>query len=169
MIQILESNIFLKTDDMMGQVTGGSLTLRGWLRSFELDSYNLHFVYRGKSVATVDIDDIRIRQSGKWYCLPVIAPRFYSASSTAIWGLVLERSGPLGQYRRVGLFQTFSTFGKFTLFERPRYGWEPSSMKVKFTPNVSREDAFCDQTSRRDLDDSGEEENEWIESVITVV
>jgi hypothetical protein len=83
MIQILESNIFLKTDDMMGQVTGGSLTLRGWLRSFELDSYNRHFVYRGRSVATVDIDDIRIRQNGKWYCLPVIAPRFYSASSTA--------------------------------------------------------------------------------------
>jgi hypothetical protein len=42
-------------------------------------------------------------------------------------------------------------------------------MKVKFTPNVSREDAFSDQTSGRDLDDSGEEKNEWIESVITVL
>jgi len=130
MIQILESNIFLKTDDAMGQVSGGTLTLRGWLRSFEFNSCSLHFVYRGRSVELVDVDDMRIRKNGKWYCLPIIAQRCYSHSSTAIWGLVLDRSGPPGQYRRVGVFITFTAFDVFELFERPSYQWEPSSMKV---------------------------------------
>jgi hypothetical protein len=171
MIQILESNIFLKTGDTMGQVSGGSLKLRGWLRSFELitNSDHLHFVYRGKSVAKAMVDDMHSQKNSKWYCLPIIAQRFYSASSTAIWGLVLDRSGPLSQYRRVGLFHTHTAFDEFELFERPSYPWEPSSMKVKFTRNVSWEDSFQNQTAVPELHDSREEENDWVESVITIV
>jgi hypothetical protein len=116
------------------------------------------------------LDDMSIRQSGKWYCLPVIAQRpNWEGSAMEIWGLVLERSDPLGQYRRVGIFQTMTAFDAFELFERPSNQWEPSSMKVKFTPNMSREDAFPDQIPGPDLDNSGEEENEWPESVITIV
>jgi hypothetical protein len=66
MIQILESNIYLKTDDTMGQVSGGSLTLRGWLRSFELnatDSYTLCFVYRGRNAAMIDIGACLVLES----------------------------------------------------------------------------------------------------------
>jgi hypothetical protein len=42
-------------------------------------------------------------------------------------------------------------------------------MRVKFTPNVSREDSFPDQTSAPELDDLGEEGDEWVESVISNV
>jgi hypothetical protein len=62
-----------------------------------------------------------------------------------------------------------SAFDTFELFERPSRQWKPSSMKVKFTPNVSREDSLPDQISGPDLIDSGEEGDEWIESAITIV
>jgi hypothetical protein len=65
-IQILESNIYLKTDDTMGQVSGGSLTLRGWLRSFELnatDSYTLRFMYQGINATMIDIGTYLVLES----------------------------------------------------------------------------------------------------------
>jgi hypothetical protein len=105
MIHILEPNIFLKISDAMGQVSGGSLKLRGWLRSFTLDRDNVTFTYRGKMVAMITVDDSRIRKRGKWYCLPITVQRLHlSTSSLEIWGLVLEQSAPRGQYSRVGVF-----------------------------------------------------------------
>jgi hypothetical protein len=135
-----------------------------------LNKDKLALMYRGKLVARVIPADMRIHESGKWYCLPIIAQRHHSSCFTEIWGLVLERSGQLGQYRRVGLFTSSTVFNEYSeLSERPSYRWEPSSMRVKFTPNVSREDSFPDQTSAPELDDLGEEGDEWVESVISNV
>jgi hypothetical protein len=120
------------------------------------------------------IDDIRTWNMGKYYCLPIISQWCYLFSEfpeepLEVCGLLLARSGPPGQYRRAGLFQSSSSPSDVKLFDRPSYLWEPSSMKIKYTPNMSQGNLVTDQMSTQDLDDLGEEEDDWVENVITII
>jgi hypothetical protein len=42
-------------------------------------------------------------------------------------------------------------------------------MKIKYTPNMSQGNLVTDQMSTQDLDDLGEEEDDWVENVITII
>jgi hypothetical protein len=130
MIEMLEVRVETRTADRMGQVMGGHIKVRGWLREFpppELDKYNTsdsdsggkdhgNHMWMFKAPATefcfFHPDKLPLPAEPKWYCLPVLEcldkdPEDESdEESIEIVGLVLLETKRENEYRRVGKFTT---------------------------------------------------------------
>jgi hypothetical protein len=150
MIQILEYKVDHVTDDLTGQVSGGYLKVKGWLRSlreFELEDADTNIcqlVLHGKSYAGPDMDTLQVYRCDELYFLPVAELRFDEKAGTHVTGLILVGTGVEGQYQRVGILKT--EFGRPFRFKPPPYRQD--------VPNIDRA-TFETGGFETETDDSG--------------
>jgi hypothetical protein len=134
MIQLVEAEIQAKTRDVMGQLVGGYMKIRGWLKSTE----RFRFEISGGYTRLIPISAPYYIQVGflffdqelqyhphELFCLPIteVKPNFGMHDTTK--GLILQRTGLKDEYRRVGVFESSdSGFGESAIsnpFTRPFY------------------------------------------------
>ena len=162
MIHILECKVDHVTDDLTGQVSGGYLKVKGWLRSlreFELVDANTN-VYRlvlhGKIYASPDMDTLQIYRSDELYFLPIAELSFDGRGGSHVTGLLLVGTGMEGQYQRVGILKT--ELGRPFRFKPPTYRQDAVDMD-KSTIETGRFEMETDDSGSTSLSRSIELEN----------
>jgi hypothetical protein len=132
MIDILEVIIETLTADPMGQVSGGHIKLRGWLKYFspprrdddEDDDASWTFKTPGKGICFAWLDQLPIPEDRKWYCLPILetVKQEGRRESKTVIGLMLLETGRKDEFRRVGRFDAVKQTSN--LFRRPTYPFQ---------------------------------------------
>jgi hypothetical protein len=119
MVQILEVKIETLTSDVTGQVSGGYLKLRGWLKKISLaddKSWTIR-MFKAQIADTTMFDEPRtIRDDEVWF-LPIIFIGPWLECQ--IFGLMLEETGKENEFKRIGMFKSGYDFR--SEFLRPAY------------------------------------------------
>jgi hypothetical protein len=132
MVRLLAISLDYLTEDVFGQVTGGFLKFRGWLKCLQffdigrLDPWcwNLNIQWSKELGFIYPDEDIRNLSLANLYLLPIGKFRYELNSGALdnnpqVRGLLLAATDEKDQYRRVGIFRTRP---KFTyLFNVPLY------------------------------------------------
>jgi hypothetical protein len=160
MIEILEVKVETQTADPMGQVSGGHIKVRGWLKHFRPsrrddddvdDDPTWQFKTCGQGICFAHPDQLPIPADPKWYCLPVLESavrKWDGKKSNMVTGLILLEIGKGNKYRRVG---RFDAQGKaYKIFKRPTYPFqatrnlEEEDMRSPSVPGGNGEDTISD-------------------------
>jgi hypothetical protein len=127
-IQILDVRVETVTSDLMGQVSGGFLKLRGWLKKVSLKedkSWTMRFD-APQIAKTAQFDEYRpLGDDEVWY-LPVVTIGPWLEGE--VYGLILEQTGKKDEFRRVGRFRARSDIAR--VFRRPAYPIESDHAMV---------------------------------------
>lgn len=114
MIQILECQVNPVTNNVFGQLSGGHLTINGWLRSL-LDlrfSGEISLGLPGTDVATIQMDTKQSYAEDAVFFLPVAEKAsfelYQDRLANKLFGLLLERigEGEVSKYHRVGFLES---------------------------------------------------------------
>ncbi|CAG8948679.1 hypothetical protein HYFRA_00001799 [Hymenoscyphus fraxineus] len=153
MIQVLEAATEPKTSNLMGQVSGGHICLRGWLKSFSIqgtEPYDSRFEINGKFLdgARFHLDEgFGLPEDQlKVICLPIITDQIYHEDPKVhVQGLILKPTGKPEEYKRIGYFQIKITHKNSEFFKRPTY---PSTSKFPTDGKASYEDVKREMAQR---------------------
>ena len=154
MVQVLEVKIKLMIDDTTSSVSGSSLQIRGWLKSFGLHPTKTdHAVVPcldlpGSGSTAAYFDEGEGFAVNSMYCLPVLG----DLNSSILHGLLLECTGRMDEFRMIGKLETRGE-NMAMRFRRPFY---PSNAQE----NMKSDLGF----SRYDEGEGG-----WVERVITII
>jgi hypothetical protein len=145
MIEILKVRVETVTADKMGQVSGGHIKVRGWLKQFsppELDHHSEDdndvrmwmFQDPGIDYCFVFPDKLPLPTDLKWYCLPVLETAEEHKKEEkekglhrSIHGLCLLETEKKDEYRRVGSFRT--SLDTYKPFKRPTYPFQAPQIR----------------------------------------
>jgi hypothetical protein len=138
MIRILECNVQHVSEDIYGQLSGGSLTVKGWLRSLRCfgcfgslsTGTTTRMVYlQGHVVGYIDLDVCHDYRNDELHYMPLIENRLGYMSGTEAVGLVLVATGVEGEYQRVGIFSNGADL--VFLFKPPTYPRSEADISAK--------------------------------------
>lgn len=153
MIQILEASTTPVTFDM-GQVSGGHIRLRCWLKLFSIekegdisdDDNHLQNTYiitaGGKCVCSVSFDEWNLvdLERQKFFCLPILRDSLEDTPvSTEVAGLLLKPLGKVNYYEKVGFFETNDekTSRYFARLDYPATSTTPTDGKASLADVIS--------------------------------
>ncbi|CAG8975341.1 hypothetical protein HYALB_00005671 [Hymenoscyphus albidus] len=128
MIQVLEAATEPKTSNLMGQVSGDHICLRGWLKSFSIQGtnpYDSRFEINGKFLDDADFyldegfglpeDQLEV------FCFPIVTGQEDNDPEVYVFGLILGPTGKPEEYERIGYFQIDIVHQNSEFFKRPTY------------------------------------------------
>ncbi|KAL2061615.1 hypothetical protein VTL71DRAFT_6992 [Oculimacula yallundae] len=193
MIQILECKTVPMTIDPTGQVSGGYLKSRGWLRSLKglwlkdpNRSLNAICELDHTLLALANLDENMLYREEEIFTLPVMEADCRWHKGTMVVGILLQRTGEDNQYRRVGVFET-SKKG-CAMFRRPLYPPIQASNPYVGGPTAGaqghdHEDTRGSKSTHRSatgvidipnrMEGGGEPAasatNEWVESIFKII
>lgn len=182
MIQILDARVERISSDMMGQVSGGYLKLRGWLKKFSILKEKRKFrlglpdFELPQSADAAQFDEYRqLPESEAWF-LPVVGIGPWLECE--VLGLMLLETGRKDEFRRVGRFKAYSDIAR--TFRRPTYplqsdgvktsgqgyGKDGKSSKVDNAENVGMDNNKKRWFGKCKMTDK---ENAWTERIIMII
>lgn len=163
MVEMLEVEVKPVTADKMGQVSGGYIKVRCWLKQLsppELDyddpeDSNPMWMFKTPGITHCFFfpDHLPLPADLKWYCVPVLETAEEDEDDKtgeldrSVHGLVLLKTENENEYRRVGRFVTQGDTYKF--FKRPTYPFPmPESPEENDigSPSVLEAQAKIDET-----------------------
>jgi hypothetical protein len=171
MIKVLDVKVDNLTADTLGQVTGGSIKVRGWLKHFpppkkdedEDEDEDSTWMFETPESCLAQPDQAPLPDVDKWYLLPVLesTQKFDGKMQKKIIGLMLLETGRENEYRRIGRFETLND-ESLKLLTRPTYPFEKP-------PGEGGENVQVGRIKPKTIFGWPFQKNPWVESVMNIV